>query len=102
MGEVATRVADLTIVTSDNPRSEDPEAIVREIEPGAKRGGGAYELIVDRTDAIREAVRQARGGDVVLVAGKGHEQGQHFADRTIPYDDRIVVREAIEEITCRS
>jgi len=98
MGEAATKVADLTIVTSDNPRTEDPEAIVREIEPGAKRGGGAYELIVDRETAIKEAVRRAAPGDVVLVAGKGHEQGQQFADRTIPFDDRDVLRRAIEEV----
>jgi UDP-N-acetylmuramoyl-L-alanyl-D-glutamate--2,6-diaminopimelate ligase len=102
MGEVATRVADLTIVTSDNPRSEDPEAIVRDIEPGAKRGGGAFEVIVDREEAIRRAVAEADEGDVVLVAGKGHEQGQQFADRTIPFDDREVLRRAIEDVACRN
>ncbi len=102
MGEASSRVADLTIITSDNPRSEDPEAIVREIEPGAKRGGGAYTTIVDREDAIRDAVTQARDGDVVLVAGKGHEQGQQFADRTVPFDDRDVIRRAVEGSTCRS
>lgn len=102
MGEAATSVADLTIITSDNPRSEDPAAIVREIEPGAKAGGGSYELIVDREEAIREAVVRAGAGDVVLVAGKGHEQGQQFADRTIPFDDRDVVRRVIEELVCRS
>ncbi len=102
MGEAATRTADLTIVTSDNPRSEDPEAIIREIEPGAKSGGGRYELVTDRRDAIRQAIGQASDGDVVLVAGKGHEQGQQFADRTIPFDDATVIREAIEEASCRS
>jgi UDP-N-acetylmuramoyl-L-alanyl-D-glutamate--2,6-diaminopimelate ligase len=102
MGEASSRVADLTIITSDNPRSEDPEAIVAEIEPGAKRGGGAFVAIVDREAAIREAISQARDGDVVLVAGKGHEQGQQFADRTIPFDDREVVRRALEESACRS
>jgi UDP-N-acetylmuramoyl-L-alanyl-D-glutamate--2,6-diaminopimelate ligase len=102
MGEAVTRVADLTIITSDNPRSEEPAAIIAEIEPGAKRGGGVFESIVDRTEAIRRAVSVAQRGDVVLVAGKGHEQGQQFADRTVPFDDRLVLREAIEELACPS
>jgi UDP-N-acetylmuramoyl-L-alanyl-D-glutamate--2,6-diaminopimelate ligase len=95
MGEVATRLADLTIVTSDNPRSEDPLAIIAEIEPGAKAGGGAYEVLADRREAIRRAVMEAHAGDVVVIAGKGHETGQEFADRTIPFDDRVVAAEEI-------
>jgi UDP-N-acetylmuramoyl-L-alanyl-D-glutamate--2,6-diaminopimelate ligase len=102
MGEAATKVADLTVITSDNPRSEDPGEIIREIEPGARSGGGAYEVIVDREAAIRSAVAAARAGDVVLVAGKGHEQGQQFADRTIAFDDREVLRRALQETACRS
>ncbi|MDQ4006143.1 MAG: UDP-N-acetylmuramoyl-L-alanyl-D-glutamate--2,6-diaminopimelate ligase, partial [Actinomycetota bacterium] len=96
MGEVATRLADLTVVTSDNPRSEAPEDVVAEIEPGAKRGGGRYVVEVDRRAAIRLALGEAEPGDVVVIAGKGHETGQEFADRTIPFDDRIVAREEIE------
>jgi UDP-N-acetylmuramoyl-L-alanyl-D-glutamate--2,6-diaminopimelate ligase len=95
MGEAATKLADLTVVTSDNPRSEDPEAIIAEIEPGARAGGGDYVLEPDRRAAIRLAVRQAGPGDVVLIAGKGHETGQEFADRTIPFDDRRVAAEEI-------
>ena len=95
MGEVATRLADFTIVTSDNPRSEDPLGIVAEIEAGARQGGGRYVLEPDRRTAIRGAVREARPGDVVVIAGKGHETGQEFADRTIPFDDRIVAAEEL-------
>ncbi|HEV3474191.1 MAG TPA: UDP-N-acetylmuramoyl-L-alanyl-D-glutamate--2,6-diaminopimelate ligase [Actinomycetota bacterium] len=99
MGEVATRHADLAVITSDNPRSEDPTAIIREIEPGARRGGGSYAVEPDRRTAIRMALSEAGPGDVVLIAGKGHETGQQFADRTIPFDDRVVAREELEALT---
>jgi UDP-N-acetylmuramoyl-L-alanyl-D-glutamate--2,6-diaminopimelate ligase len=95
MGRVATTMADRTIITSDNPRSEDPLAIVAEIVPGAVEGGGAYEIEPDRREAIRLAVRDARAGDVVVIAGKGHETGQRFADRVVPFDDRTVAREEL-------
>ncbi len=95
MGETATRLADLTVITSDNPRSEDPEALITEILPGAERGGGPYEVEPDRRAAIRMALRSAGAGDIVVIAGKGHETGQEFADRTIPFDDRIVAREEL-------
>jgi UDP-N-acetylmuramoyl-L-alanyl-D-glutamate--2,6-diaminopimelate ligase len=95
MGRAATRGADLTVITSDNPRSEDPLAIIAEIEPGAREGGGAYVIEPDRRAAIRLAVREARPGDVVVIAGKGHESGQEFADRTIPFDDHRVASEEL-------
>ena len=98
MGEAAARLADLSIVTSDNPRSEDPGAIVREIEAGARRGGGRYTVEVERRAAIRLALAEAQAGDVVVVAGKGHETGQEFADHTIPFDDRVVAREELEAL----
>ena len=98
MGEAATRAADLTVITSDNPRSEEPRAIVDEIEPGARRGGGTYEIEVDRRAAIRAALAAAAAGDVVVIAGKGHETGQEFADRTIPFDDRTIAREELETL----
>jgi UDP-N-acetylmuramoyl-L-alanyl-D-glutamate--2,6-diaminopimelate ligase len=97
MGESATANADLTIVTSDNPRSEDPDAIVAEILPGAERGGGAYVVELDRRQAIARAVAEARAGDVVVIAGKGHEPGQTFRDRTVPFDDREVARAALDD-----
>jgi UDP-N-acetylmuramoyl-L-alanyl-D-glutamate--2,6-diaminopimelate ligase len=95
MGGVATRLADLTVVTSDNPRSEDPAAIIAEIVAGARAGGGTYTVEADRRSAIRLAVAEARPGDVVVIAGKGHETGQQFADRTVPFDDRVVAAEEI-------
>ena len=98
MGRVATSLADLTVVTSDNPRSEDPIAIIGEIEPGAKEGGGMYVVEPDRRAAIRLAVSEASAGDVVVIAGKGHESGQEFADRTIPFDDRLVVAEELRGV----
>ncbi|MBV9076266.1 MAG: UDP-N-acetylmuramoyl-L-alanyl-D-glutamate--2,6-diaminopimelate ligase [Methylobacteriaceae bacterium] len=91
MGAIAARLADLAIVTDDNPRSEDPAAIRREILAGAP---GARE-IGDRAEAIRVAVAEARPGDVVVVAGKGHETGQIVGDRTLPFSDHAVLRAAI-------
>jgi UDP-N-acetylmuramoyl-L-alanyl-D-glutamate--2,6-diaminopimelate ligase len=93
MGEIAARLADVVVVTSDNPRSEDPEAIIREILEGA---GAGVEALVDRREAIARAVGLASAGDVVVVAGKGHEQGQEFeGGRKLPFDDVAVVREAL-------
>jgi UDP-N-acetylmuramoyl-L-alanyl-D-glutamate--2,6-diaminopimelate ligase len=93
MGEIASRLADRVIVTSDNPRSEDPEAIVREILAGS---GPGTEAIVDRRAAIAETIAGAGDGDVVVIAGKGHEQGQEFeSGRKIPFDDVVVAREVL-------
>jgi UDP-N-acetylmuramoyl-L-alanyl-D-glutamate--2,6-diaminopimelate ligase len=94
MGRIASELADLAIVTSDNPRSEEPEAIIAEILEGAD---GA-EVEPDRREAIARAIAAADEGDVVVIAGKGHEQGQQFADRTIPFDDREVAREALRRL----
>jgi UDP-N-acetylmuramoyl-L-alanyl-D-glutamate--2,6-diaminopimelate ligase len=95
MGRLASELADLAIVTSDNPRSEDPEAIAAEIVSGAI---GDVEVDLDRAAAIARAVDVARPGDVVVIAGKGAEQGQEFADRTIPFDDREAAKEALEAL----
>jgi len=95
MGRIASEVADVAIVTSDNPRSEDPRAIIDEIVSGAE---GELELVPDRREAIARAVEMAAAGDVVLIAGKGHEQGQQFLDRTVPFDDREVAREALRRL----
>jgi len=95
MGEIAARLADVTLITSDNPRSEDPEAIVAEILAGVRDRGGV-ETDVDRRASIARAVSLAEPGDVVLIAGKGHEQGQEFAGgRKEPFDDVAVAREAL-------
>ncbi len=94
MGEIARRLADEVIVTSDNPRSEDPEAIIAEILAGT---GPGIEHHVDRREAIAEAIAGAAPGDVVVIAGKGHEQGQEFeGGRKIPFDDVTVAREALK------
>jgi UDP-N-acetylmuramoyl-L-alanyl-D-glutamate--2,6-diaminopimelate ligase len=100
MGEVAARLADVVIVTSDNPRSEDPEAIIAEILHGATQtraiGTLPVESIADRRSAIDRAIAVAERGDVVVIAGKGHEQGQEFANgRKVPFDDATVAREAL-------
>jgi UDP-N-acetylmuramoyl-L-alanyl-D-glutamate--2,6-diaminopimelate ligase len=102
MGAAATENADLTIITTDNPRSEDPMAIISEIEPGAKQGGGAFVVEPDRRTAIRTALREAASGDVVVIAGKGHEPRQEFGDRTVAFDDRIVTREELVAMGERS
>jgi UDP-N-acetylmuramoyl-L-alanyl-D-glutamate--2,6-diaminopimelate ligase len=94
MGEIAGRLADEVVVTSDNPRSEDPEAILGEILAGVERDDVRSE--VDRRRAIRDAIALARDGDVVVIAGKGHEQGQELADgRKVPFDDVTEAREAL-------
>jgi len=98
MGRAGAAGADLAIVTSDNPRSEDPEAIVAEVAAGAE-GGGAVETEVDRRAAIALALSRAEPGDTVVIAGKGHEQGQEFEDgRKIPFDDRQVAREELRKL----
>src|SRR6058998_119032 len=94
MGEMADRLADYSIITSDNPRKEDPNAIVVEIEKGFR--SNRYEKMVDRTQAIDRAIALARPRDIVLIAGKGHENYQEFGDYTIPFDDIQVARRAIE------
>ena len=101
MGEVALRLADFTVITSDNPRGEDPKRIIQGIEAGAKKvwgPGKGYVIISDRAMAIREALSLAQRGDMVVMAGKGHETYQILGDRTIPFDDRQVAREALREL----
>jgi UDP-N-acetylmuramoyl-L-alanyl-D-glutamate--2,6-diaminopimelate ligase len=95
MGAAATAAADLTVITTDNPRSEDPAAIVAEIEPGAVEGGGPYVIELDRRMAIRRALEEAGQGDVVVIAGRGHETGQEVGGRVLPFDDRAVARDEL-------
>ena len=97
MGAIATRLAEVTIVTSDNPRSEVPEAIVSEILAGAHADSKhAVEPIVERRAAIARAIELAAPGDVDVIAGKGHEQGQEFAGgRKVPFDDVAIARELL-------
>lgn len=99
MGRIAAELADYLIITSDNPRTEDPHAIVKEIEAGVLEvlpKDSHYDIVVDRTAAIERAVSIACPDDVILIAGKGHETYQIFKDKTIDFDDRLVARQLIE------
>lgn len=100
MGMVAARLSDVVVITSDNPRSEDPQRIIDEINLGAQPETRQRDVqvltVVDRRDAIYKAVRDAAAGDLVLIAGKGHEKYQEIGGRTLPFDDVAVVREALE------
>ena len=99
MGDVAARLADWTVLTSDNPRSEEPERIIADIEQGfVKNGAKNYEIIPDRKAAIRKALSLAEKGDYVLVAGKGHEDYQVLKDGTIPFSDIAVIKALLEEM----
>jgi UDP-N-acetylmuramoyl-L-alanyl-D-glutamate--2,6-diaminopimelate ligase len=105
MGETARRLADHVIVTSDNPRSEEPDAIITAIVEGADRAAASeaepsvLEVEPDRRTAIAKALALARSDDIVVIAGKGHEQGQELADgRKIPFDDREVARQELRAL----
>jgi UDP-N-acetylmuramoyl-L-alanyl-D-glutamate--2,6-diaminopimelate ligase len=94
MAAAVERLADWAIITSDNPRKEDPEAILEEIKAGFR--GNQYEAILDRREAIYRAISLAQPRDIVLIAGKGHETYQEFADHTIPFDDLAIAKLAVE------
>ncbi|MGB9668247.1 MAG: UDP-N-acetylmuramoyl-L-alanyl-D-glutamate--2,6-diaminopimelate ligase [Thermosulfidibacteraceae bacterium] len=96
MGKIATTIADYSIITSDNPRSEDPMDIIRDIVSGCVDRN--YTIVVDRREAIKEALRMASDGDIILIAGKGHEDYQILKDRVIHFDDREVVLEILREM----
>ena len=98
MGVIATRLSDFVIATSDNPRNEDPRRILAEIEPGLKQGRAPYRLLPDRREAIRTALAMARTDDVVLLAGKGHENYQQIGTQSFSFDDRVVAQELIHEL----
>jgi len=95
MGEIAVEKSDFVIATSDNPRSEDPLAILAEIEPGLRKGPARFKIIPDRREAIESAVAMANPGDAVVIAGKGHEDYQIIGKQVIPFDDRKLAAELI-------
>jgi UDP-N-acetylmuramoyl-L-alanyl-D-glutamate--2,6-diaminopimelate ligase len=101
MGRTARDLADAIVVTSDNPRSEEPDEIIEEILTGSGRGPGVV-VEPDRRAAIRAAILDAADGDVVVIAGKGHEQGQTFADRTVPFSDVEEARDALRRLPERA
>jgi len=98
MGEIAGRLADYSILTSDNPRTEDPIAILDAIENGAKAVGGSYTVIENRREAIRYALQMGRDGDVIILAGKGHETYQEIMGVKKPFDEKEVVAELLAEM----
>lgn len=97
MGEVAGRLSDYTILTSDNPRTEEPDAIIQEIIPGLEKAGGRFEILSNRKDAIENALRFAKPGDLVMIAGKGHENYQIIGNKKYPFDDKEVARAFLKE-----
>lgn len=98
MGEISGRIADFTIITSDNPRTEEPEKIVEQIEEGIKKTKGKYTVIVDRIEAIKEAIKMADKKDIVVLAGKGHEPYQEINGVKYPFDERIIVNDIINKL----
>ncbi len=96
MGEISGRIADFTIITSDNPRTEDPEKIVNQIEEGIKKTKGKYICIVDRIEAIKYAINMANKNDIIILAGKGHEPYQEINGVKHPFDERIIVNDIIK------
>ena len=99
MGQIAGTIADYTIITSDNPRTEEPEKIVKQIEEGIKKTKGKYECIVDRKEAIKKAIKMAHKRDLVLIAGKGHELTQEINGKKYPFDEREIVKNILENIS---
>jgi UDP-N-acetylmuramoyl-L-alanyl-D-glutamate--2,6-diaminopimelate ligase len=103
MGKAAARGSDWSIITSDNPRSEEPDRIIREIEQGflQEESEGRYEVCIDRKEAIYRAVKMAKPGDMVVITGKGHEKTQVIGTEVLPFDDHEVVRHAINDLIVR-
>ena len=101
MGEASGRVADYTIITSDNPRTEDPEEIVKEIEKGIQKTKGKYECIVNRVEAIEKAIKIANTKDIIVLAGKGHEQYQEINGKRYPFDEAQIVNDIIEKMEAK-
>ncbi len=96
MGRAATSLSESSIITTDDAYTEDPEKIAREVAVGAE--GGRYEIVLDRREAIQRALKAALPGDVVVVAGKGHERVQHLPGGDVPFHDASVVRELLSEL----
>ena len=98
MGEVSGRLADLTIITSDNPRFEKPQDIIEDIKTGIAKTNGAYVEICDRKEAIRYAIKNGQPGDVIVLAGKGHEDYQEIEGVKYPMDERVLIQEVLQEL----
>ena len=101
MGEIGGRLADYCILTSDNPRSEDPMTILAAIEKGIKPTGKPYTVIENRREAIRAALEMGREGDIIVLAGKGHETYQEIMGVKRPFDEKVIVSELLREMKNR-
>ena len=98
MGEVSSKLSDLTIVTSDNPRFEEPMDIINDIITGIKKADGEYVVVPDRKEAIKYAIVNANDGDVIVLAGKGHEDYQEIKGVKYPMDERVLIAEVLDEL----
>ena len=98
MGEIAGRISDFTIITSDNPRNEEPEEIIKEIEEGIKKTKANYKVIVDRREAIKKAIEMANKLDIVVIAGKGHEMYQEVKGELKEFDEKKIILEIVDEL----
>ena len=98
MGEVSGRLADFTIITSDNPRFEDPLAIMADIETGIAKTNGKYISIADRKEAIKYAIEHGQPRDIIVLAGKGHEDYQEIEGKKYPMDERVLIQEVLQEL----
>ena len=98
MGEISGKIANYTIITSDNPRTEDPYAIINQIEEGIKKTKGKYEIIENRKEAIKKAIEMANKNDMIILAGKGHEPYQEINGEKHPFDERIIVNDIINNM----
>ena len=98
MGKIAGEMSDFTIITSDNPRYEEPVAIIAQIEEGMRQTSGEYVCIVNRRDAIEHAIRTAKKDDVILLAGKGHEDYQEIKGEKHDFDEKVVVEELLNKL----
>lgn len=98
MGEVSGKLADLTVITSDNPRFEEPQEIIDDIKKGMARTSGKYVEIADRKEAIRYVIANGQPGDVIVLAGKGHEDYQEIRGKKYPMDERVLIQEVLEEL----
>ena len=101
MGETAAKLADLVVVTSDNPRDEDPKDIMTDILTGVMKAQGEYVTVADRKEAIRYCINNARVGDVIVLAGKGHENYQEIRGKKFPMDERQMIIDIVQEKTKR-
>ena len=98
MGEVSGKLADLTIITSDNPRFEEPLDIIADIQKGIAKTSGRHVDIADRKEAIRYAIENAEDGDIIVLAGKGHEDYQEIKGVKYPMDERVLIKEVVAEL----